>query len=452
MMRSKKGTCWSFTAGEAPYTVMVHERVPNGLLYERVWDPSATRRMKGRRVKGAQRRRSLGHRDRERAIQHAQDEARKLRAGAEAMVGEPSVAGVLALYLVHQSRKKVATAQQEDSRRAALWSRFLGTRRISELGQLEWDTFKAKRSSGEISARGHQVSEQDRVTVGARGVDADLVFINSVFNWGLGFKVKGRPLVAHNPFGAPAPGVKRALERPRNAAPQRPVAQYERYLALRKVSDQVLMESRKGASHATLVERGRAQFTRGEGPVRLWMTRSYLSELLDLVEGTGRRIGAVLRLWYSDLVWEEIEKGKIRRRVVTKVRWRPFKQEEELTIVVTDQVARALERVVRERPGFGDTPLFPSMRKSTIPITRTVATEWLRKAEQLAGLERLPRGAFHPFRRKWATERKHHPVADVMKAGSWRDRRSLDNCYTMADDETVALVVNEPRKLRSRTL
>ncbi len=38
-------------------------------------------------------------------------------------------------------------------------------------------------------------------------------------------------------------------------------------------------------------------------------------------------------------------------------------------------------------------------------------TSW--NAQKLAGLELLDGGDFHPYRRKWATERKHLPVQDV---------------------------------------
>jgi hypothetical protein len=55
-----------------------------------VYDPTTRRR----------RRRSLGHRNQELAIAHAENEARKLRAGVDALAGRPTVAGVLQLYLL----------------------------------------------------------------------------------------------------------------------------------------------------------------------------------------------------------------------------------------------------------------------------------------------------------------------------------------------------------------
>ena len=70
------------------------------------------------------------------------------------------------------------------------------------------------------------------------------------------------------------------------------------------------------------------------------------------------------------------------------------------------------------------------------------------RAEKAAGLEPLAGGDFHPYRRKWSTERKHLPRADVAAAGGWRDVRSLELCYQQADDATLLAVVTEPRKLR----
>ena len=55
-----------------------------------------------------------------------------------------------------------------------------------------------------------------------------------------------------------------------------------------------------------------------------------------------------------------------------------------------------------------------------------------------------------PFRRKWATERKHLPIQDVAQAGAWspNDLRTLQTIYQTADDQTLYAVMSEPRKLR----
>ena len=73
---------------------------------------------------------------------------------------------------------------------------------------------------------------------------------------------------------------------------------------------------------------------------------------------------------------------------------------------------------------------------------------WLEKADNHAKLEKCEGGLWHPYRWKWATERKHHPLTDVAAAGGWKDVETLLTCYTAADDETVLAVMSEARKVR----
>ena len=77
-----------------------------------------------------------------------------------------------------------------------------------------------------------------------------------------------------------------------------------------------------------------------------------------------------------------------------------------------------------------------------------LATRWLRQAEKLAGLEPLQGGAWHPFRRAWATSRKDLSLKDVAEAGGWKDTTTLLKCYTQPDAETVTAVVLHDRPAR----
>ena len=52
---------WSYSVGERPDTVRVYERTPSGVLQVATWD----------RTIGEYRRKSLGHRDRQRAKEYA---------------------------------------------------------------------------------------------------------------------------------------------------------------------------------------------------------------------------------------------------------------------------------------------------------------------------------------------------------------------------------------------
>ena len=70
----------------------------------------------------------------------------------------------------------------------------------------------------------------------------------------------------------------------------------------------------------------------------------------------------------------------------------------------------------------------------------------LRKAYSDAGLKPLPGGIWDPWRRKWATERKDMPIADVARAGGWRDVATVLKSYQQADDATVTKVILEAPK------
>ena len=50
------------------------------------------------------------------------------------------------------------------------------------------------------------------------------------------------------------------------------------------------------------------------------------------------------------------------------------------------------------------------------------------------------------FRRRWATERKHHSIVDVAKEGGWRSVETLQRCYMQADERTMYEVMSEPRR------
>ena len=169
---------------------------------------------------------------------------------------------------------------------------------------------------------------------------------------------------------------------------------------------------------------------------------SYLSELFDLVEETGRRINAVCQLRYSDLRLDRTPFGSIHWPGETDKVGRE-------ALAPLSQIARsAIDCVLRERPGIGDAYLFPSPKDPSKPISRHLAAKWLRKAEKLAGVEPLQGSLWHAYRRKWVTERKHYPDVDVAAAGGWKTPETMKLAYQHADAETMVTVVTEPRRLR----
>lgn len=297
-----------------------------------------------------------------------------------------------------------------------MWRRVLGDdldpRRVS-LGA--WERFVDARGSGAIDARGRDVIAAERRSVGPRTVQADCQWLRWVFNWATRWRLEGGAfLMSENPV--------RGYEVPRERNPRRPTATQDRYEAVRAVSDSIEMEVRWGGAREK--------------------RRSHLSELLDVVNGTGRRISAICALTYGDLRLERGPYGAIHWPAATD------KTGSESTVLISPGVRRAIDRVLLKRPGADVKPLFPSPSDPGRPMTRHLADKWLRKAERLAGVEPQRGSLWHAYRRKWATERKHHPDVDVAAAGGWKTLQTLKTAYQQADPETMLRVVTEPRELR----
>ena len=81
-------------------------------------------------------------------------------------------------------------------------------------------------------------------------------------------------------------------------------------------------------------------------------------------------------------------------------------------------------------------------------MDRHLFDRWLTVAERKAKLPKLNRGLWHPYRRKWAMERKHLSLKDVAEAGGWKDTETLLTCYQQPDRESLLAVMSEPRKVR----
>lgn len=92
--------------------------------------------------------------------------------------------------------------------------------------------------------------------------------------------------------------------------------------------------------------------------------------------------------------------------------------------------------------------MFPAPNHTTQPVAVRVASDWLAQAEKLADVSPLPGGVWHPFRRRWATVRKHMSPKDVAAVGGWVDTATLQKCYQVADEETMEAVVLQPQRLR----
>lgn len=125
------------------------------------------------------------------------------------------------------------------------------------------------------------------------------------------------------------------------------------------------------------------------------------------------------------------------------IRWRSESDKqgyEELT-ALSAPARTTLEEYLRVYPRLGEAPLFPAATNDAMPVGLQMATYLLTRAEQLAGLPKLERGLWHPYRRLWAVERKHLSDVDVAKAGGWRDLATMKRSYQRPDPATVLRVI-----------
>ncbi len=394
--------------------VTARERVHGGPVYLYVYD----RALHGRR------KRALGFRLRDAAgtlipehVTQAKRQALELSNRLIQGVGPAAQTTVGQLFAVFEREvvDQERPASREEARRGlALWRAFLGGGFVlSKFGLREWNAFISARQLGEIDGRGRRVSEPTkRRLVRPRTIAHSLKLLRQVCRFGANYRTTtGGFHLETDPT--------RGLVLPVEKNPRRPVADTERFERLLAVADRV-----------TMLDAGRHP------------TRSYLTELLVLAEGTGRRIGAILALRWSDWALDAGTHGTIR--------WRAEHDKigQEWTTPVTPRVREALEAARRRRPNLGDAFLFPAPDDPSHPVTRHVAAMWLHQAERLAELEPLRGGVWHPFRRAWASKRKHLSLKDVAYAGGWKDTSTLLRCYQQPDPETIEEVVLGSRQLR----
>lgn len=388
---TKHGERWTFSCGDYGLTVTVYERSPGAILYIRIPTPKGYLR------------RSLGYRDRKRARARALEVGAKLARGVQAIEGgRARVRDVFAAY--ERYRRPNANAR----RSLTMWARFLGASSdVAKIDLGQWDDFIRYRTSGAINASGVHVEFEDREPVRVITVVQDLKHLRSVLRWATRWRVEGGAyLLKENPV--------RGYPVPKAGKPRRSVATMARYERLRAEAGELQM---------------RVQWN-----VRAVQQPSYLPELLDIVVGTGRRISAVLQLRYENLK-SDGPYGSIRWPGDTD------KMGQAWDAPVNPTVRAALDRVLRERPGIGRAFLFPAPSNLSKPLCRGTADLWLARAEALAGLEPLEHGRWHPYRRMWATERKHLPAQDVAQAGGWSSIETMQTCYQHADAETLLEVV-----------
>ena len=376
---------WRKSLGERGLRVYLFERTPGGNLYREAY-------VGGKRVTKL----SLGHRDRERAEADGYRLLAKLKAREEALTeGKLRLSALFDMYVgspAHEAKKP--RTQREDEVRLRTALEFLGLdREIRSLCESDVQRFAQARVKGECGPAGKQV--------GSRTVQANLVALNTMLNWATRQRgAKGNPLLRFNPL--------RGVRLPAEKNPRRPVETYDRYLRLMEIASEVD-----------------------------WR----LPCALSLAEATAQRIGSILSLRRGDVDLDRLPHGWIRFKAEHQKtgheHWAALSRE--LRDILVEQLCR-----VSEDPKAW---LFPVNGKLNRPVTVSVMSKLLREAYSRAKLPLLEGGLWHPWRRKWATERKGMPITDVAAAGGWKDVSTLVECYQQPDDSTLLAVQLDAPKL-----
>jgi integrase len=249
----------------------------------------------------------------------------------------------------------------------------------------------------------------------ARSAEADLVLLHTMLNWATTARaVDGSRWLDANPLR----GVARRPEKNR----RQPVTSHERFILTRRAIQ------------------ARVEHAAADSSEQVRWIKTELA--LVLAEATGRRIGAIRQLRWEDVNYERVD-----------ITWRADADKIGMLWVIPLTTVLVGElRHFQKQLGAVAGWVFPAERLVDQPMDRHQLEKWLVLAEHDAGLPKLIGGVWHPYRRKWAMERKHWPITDVAAVGGWKDIKALLTSYSQADRDTMQAVMDEPMKLSAAAL
>jgi integrase len=301
-----------------------------------------------------------------------------------------------------------ATKRNAKSRANILLGHFGEQCEVRTLTEHDIKVYTKKRLAGGITSRNGDQTKQVR----PRSPEADLVLLHSMLRWATTVRTRdGQRWLKENPLQ----GVRRIREQ----NPMRPVATWERFVKTREAMQEL------------------ASTARSEEERNRWIK---LELALVLAEATGRRLNSIRQLRWEDVDFEH-----------RTIRWRAEadKKRRESTVPIPEDLVDEI-KAFRKRLGALGGWLFSRASDGEQPMDRHLFDKWLVVAEKQADLPKLKGGLWHPYRRKWATERKNLSLKDVAAAGGWKDIETLLRCYQQPDDDTLLAVMSEKRKLRER--
>lgn len=406
--------CWTRSLGERGARIRLFQKRRGGIFYRAVW-------IAGRGRSTA----SLGIRDR--------DEAERL---GRALLGELLRTGSSALpqrLTLGELWRRYETecdafldnkreTRRDDAVHAHMLIAVLGEAcDVRTLSARDQAAYTKKRLAGGIELPSGYVTQPVRIG----SVWGDLVLLHSMLNWATTVRLaNGSRLLESNPLA----GVRREKEK----NPRRPLATWERFERTRRAMQELRRESE------LWLEANPGSIT-AEAEIARWIK---MELALVVAEATGRRLGSIRQLRWEDIDFER-----------STIRWRAESDKKGKEWVVPAPTSFIDElKQFRKLLGAISGWIFFGERIPDQCMDRHQFDKWLTIAERRAKLPKLIGGLWHPYRRKWATERKHHAITDVAAAGGWKDVETLLTCYQQPDAETMLAVMSEPRKVRDAAL
>ncbi len=397
----RSGKRWSYTAGSYGKSVRVFQS-SSGIIYYAYGNGN-----------GGEKRGSLGHRDRQQAIEFAEVLAAKFRLG-ESPPSTITLGWAWKDYLIKVTPQKTPASQQHDQRVAYLTISYYGAEyRPRDLTRRELDRFVQDRLSGAINSRGRFVADPTaRQPVSGRTVERDVATMKAMWQY-------------HEDCGHIESNPIRRISIPKDE-PSRELASDDRADLIEEVASQIRMTVSWFGDRKEVMSPFRCIFR--------------------LARETGRRIYPILCLRFENLELERTASapwGSITWPQDTD------KQRRQWRCPLNARAREAIDWALEQRPIVGAGYIFPSPRSLEKPVRYELALNWLRRAEALAGLEPQKRAAYHAYRRAFATKRKHLPAKDVAAAGGWKNTFVVQEIYQQSDDETLLRVITQGAKLRA---
>jgi integrase len=342
-------------------------------------------------------RRSLGHRDREKAKAQADQVAAEFAVTTpptEEVEPEVTLGQLFDMYEREVTPTKSPHTQKHDRRAMEMFVDCFGAdRSVRTLSIRDHERFISDRREGRIPAKGGGFMKP----VGNRMVEQDLRLLNAIFNWAtVARDDRRRALLARNPF--------RGFKVPKEKNPLRVVLTDDEYDALLSVAKDVD-----------------------------W--RFYVA--LVLAHETGHRIGAIRQLRWCDVDLDS-----------EAIHWPPdtSKTGYAHTTPLTEPAVRVLEFARSKRPAIGEAPVLPSPLDPARPSSRHIVRDWWKKGQRRAGLEPKRGRGWHSLRRKFASDLMHKPLRVLCDLGGWKEPQTILKCYQRPDQDQLREALADRRR------